>query len=46
VCLPPYLTCVAPGGTSVTYNMNILGEGARLTYENFIYIALTGTFRK
>ncbi|XP_063884386.1 intermembrane lipid transfer protein VPS13D-like isoform X2 [Scylla paramamosain] len=45
VCLPPYLTCVAPGGTSVTYNMNILGEGARLTYENFIYIALTGTFR-
>ncbi|XP_050720689.1 intermembrane lipid transfer protein VPS13D-like isoform X3 [Eriocheir sinensis] len=45
VCMQPHITCVAPGGTSVTYNMNILGEGARLTYENFIYIALTGTFR-
>ena len=46
VCLPPHLTCVAPGGTSITYNTNVLGEGAKLTYENFIYIALTGTFRK
>ncbi|XP_047493790.1 vacuolar protein sorting-associated protein 13D-like isoform X6 [Penaeus chinensis] len=46
VMLPPHLTCVAPGGTSATYNLNILCEGARLTYENFIYIAFTGTFRK
>ncbi|XP_064107510.1 intermembrane lipid transfer protein VPS13D-like isoform X2 [Macrobrachium nipponense] len=46
VMLPPHLTCVAPGGTSATYNLNVLGEGARLTYENFIYIALTGTFTK
>lgn len=46
VTLPPHITCMAPGGTSATYNMNILGDGARLTYENFIYIAFTGTFRK
>ncbi|XP_042225636.1 vacuolar protein sorting-associated protein 13D-like isoform X3 [Homarus americanus] len=46
VILQPHLTCVAPGGTSATYNMNVLGEGARLTYENFIYIAFTGTFQK
>ncbi|KAK3881484.1 hypothetical protein Pcinc_014068 [Petrolisthes cinctipes] len=45
VTLPPYITCMAPGGTSATYNMNILGDGARLTYENFIYVAFTGTFR-
>ncbi len=24
--------------------MNMLGEGASLTYENFIYIAMTATF--
>ncbi|XP_068234590.1 intermembrane lipid transfer protein VPS13D-like [Palaemon carinicauda] len=46
VMLPPHLTCVAPGGTCATYNMNVLGEGASLTYENFIYIAFTGTFTK
>ncbi|XP_076064677.1 vacuolar protein sorting 13D isoform X4 [Oratosquilla oratoria] len=46
VIAPPHLTCVAPGGTSATYNLNLLGEGAQLTYENFIYIAFTGTFKK
>ncbi|CAL4063499.1 unnamed protein product, partial [Meganyctiphanes norvegica] len=46
VMLQPHLTCVAPGGTSATYNLNVLGEGAKLTYENFIYIAFTATFKK
>nr|XP_045619802.1 vacuolar protein sorting-associated protein 13D-like isoform X1 [Procambarus clarkii]XP_045619809.1 vacuolar protein sorting-associated protein 13D-like isoform X1 [Procambarus clarkii] len=46
VTLPPHLTCIAPGGTSATYNMNVLGKGATLTYENFIYIAFAGTFQK
>ncbi|XP_071526978.1 intermembrane lipid transfer protein VPS13D [Panulirus ornatus] len=46
VTLQPHLTCVAPGGTSATYNMDVLGQGAGLTYENFIYIAFTGTFQK
>ncbi|CAL4063500.1 unnamed protein product, partial [Meganyctiphanes norvegica] len=45
VMLQPHLTCVAPGGTSATYNLNVLGEGAKLTYENFIYIAFTATFK-
>ncbi len=42
--LPPYLTCVAPGGSSAAYNMNVLGDGSQLTYENFIYISMTATF--
>ena len=42
--LPPHITCNAPGGSSATYNMNVIGEGSQLTYENFIYIAMTGTF--
>ncbi|KAK7078969.1 Vacuolar protein sorting-associated protein [Halocaridina rubra] len=46
VMLLPHITCIAPGGTSATYNMDVLDEGARLTYENFIYIAFTGTFSK
>ncbi|KAB7501647.1 Vacuolar protein sorting-associated protein 13D [Armadillidium nasatum] len=45
VTFPPHITCVAPGGTSATYNLNTLGEGAQLLYENFIYIAFTGTFK-
>ena len=43
--LQPHLTCCAPGGSSASYNMNIIGEGSQLTYENFIYIAMTETFR-
>ncbi|KAK5644974.1 hypothetical protein RI129_006274 [Pyrocoelia pectoralis] len=39
------LHIVAPGGVSNTYNMNILGVAGSLTYENFIYIAFTGTFK-
>ncbi|KFM78297.1 Vacuolar protein sorting-associated protein 13D, partial [Stegodyphus mimosarum] len=42
--LPPYITCCAPGGSAATYNMNIFREGSQLFYENFIYIAFTGTF--
>lgn len=37
---------IAPGGVSNTYNMNNLGSMHGLTYENFIYIAFVGTFKK
>ena len=43
--LSPYLTVAAPGGSLATYNMNITGPGNELTYENFIYIAMTTTFQ-
>nr|XP_031830525.1 vacuolar protein sorting-associated protein 13D isoform X1 [Nomia melanderi] len=39
------LVLTAPGGVTATYDLNILGEGRGLTYENFIYIAFTGTFK-
>jgi len=42
--LPPYLTVVAPGNSSATYNMDIIGQGTQVTYENFIYLAMSGTF--
>ena len=42
----PMLTVIAPGGVSADYNMNKLGEGSGLTYENFIYIGFTATFKK
>ncbi|XP_075234181.1 vacuolar protein sorting 13D [Lycorma delicatula] len=42
---PPILTLVAPGGVSAKYDLNTLGEGPGLTYENFIYIAFSGTFK-
>lgn len=41
----PMMTIIAPGGVSAEYNLNKLGEGSGLTYENFIYIAFTATFR-
>lgn len=37
------LVLTAPGGVTATYDLNALGEGRVLTYENFIYIAFTGT---
>jgi vacuolar protein sorting-associated protein 13D len=43
---PQRLTVVAPGGVSASYDINRLGEGPGLTYENFIYIAFTGTFKR
>ncbi|XP_047110726.1 vacuolar protein sorting-associated protein 13D [Schistocerca piceifrons] len=41
---PHYINLVAPGGASCVYEMATLGPGRGLTYENFIYIAFTGTF--
>ncbi|XP_058797313.1 intermembrane lipid transfer protein Vps13D isoform X2 [Phymastichus coffea] len=43
--LPAALTVTAPGGVTATYDLNVLGECRGLTYENFIYIAFTGTFK-
>lgn len=38
--------CVeAPGGVSHNYSLCDLGQSHNLTYENFIYIAFSGTFR-
>ena len=42
--LPPYITCSITGGTSATYNLNALGDGDQLCYENFIYITFQSTF--
>jgi vacuolar protein sorting-associated protein 13D len=42
------MTLVAPGGATASYDMKSLGEDQEaqgLTYENFIYIAFTGTFK-
>lgn len=43
---PPKITVIAPGGISRTYDMNALGDFEGPTYENFIYVAFTGTFKK
>merc|ERR1719228_2466345 len=43
--LPPHITVAAPGGSVATYNMNVTGAGSQLTYENFIYVAMTSTFQ-
>ncbi|GAB6019931.1 hypothetical protein CHUAL_001462 [Chamberlinius hualienensis] len=41
------LTCVAPGGSSASYYLNVFGDcPQQLSYENFIYIAFTETFAK
>lgn len=42
----PLITIVAPGGVSNTYDINKLGSFQGPTYENFIYIAFAGTFKK
>ncbi|XP_015598611.1 vacuolar protein sorting-associated protein 13D isoform X2 [Cephus cinctus] len=42
---PATLSVTAPGGVTASYDLNILGENRGLTYENFIYIAFTGTFK-
>lgn len=39
--LPPHITCIAPGGSNASYNLNVIGEGSPLTYENFIFIQMT-----
>ncbi|XP_046815359.1 vacuolar protein sorting-associated protein 13D isoform X1 [Vespa crabro] len=42
---PTGLVLTAPGSVTGSYDLNILGDGRSLTYENFIYIAFTGTFK-
>nr|XP_037268534.1 LOW QUALITY PROTEIN: vacuolar protein sorting-associated protein 13D-like [Rhipicephalus microplus] len=42
--LPPHITVTAPGGMSETYDMTIFRAGKKLYYENFFYIAFSGTF--
>lgn len=42
--MKPHITVCAPGGSSAIYDLNTLRPGNNLTYENFIYIAFTGTF--
>ncbi|XP_031630682.1 vacuolar protein sorting-associated protein 13D isoform X2 [Contarinia nasturtii] len=39
------LVIEAPGGVSHNYSLNELGTSFNLTYENYIYIAFSGTFR-
>lgn len=39
------LVVEAPGGLSHNYSLNELGVSHNLTYENYIYIAFSGTFR-
>ena len=41
--LDQQLSLAAPGGTTESYNMNVIGAGMQLTYENFIYIAMAST---
>jgi vacuolar protein sorting-associated protein 13D len=46
--LPHSITLLAPGGAAASYDMKSLREDHEaqgLTYENFIYIAFTGTFK-
>lgn len=46
--LPHIITLMAPGGAAASYDMKSLREdhdAQGLTYENFIYIAFTGTFK-
>ncbi|XP_054931274.2 intermembrane lipid transfer protein VPS13D isoform X1 [Dermacentor andersoni] len=42
--LPPHITVTAPGGMSEAYDMTIFRAGKKLYYENFFYIAFSGTF--
>ena len=44
--LPPHITLSVPGGSSSTYNMDVVGDGDKLYYENFIYLAMAATFKK
>lgn len=39
------LVIEAPGGVSHNYSLSELGTSYNLTYENYIYIAFSGTFR-
>lgn len=43
---PQMITLEAPGGVMRSYDMKEFGPAHGLTYENFIYIAFSGTFKK
>lgn len=42
----PHITLKVQSGTCATYDMNTVGDGEKLYYENFIYIAFTHTFKR
>ncbi|XP_013405463.1 vacuolar protein sorting-associated protein 13D-like isoform X2 [Lingula anatina] len=42
--LPSILACCVQGGTKAYYDLDRIGDGQQLHYENFFYIAVTGTF--
>jgi vacuolar protein sorting-associated protein 13D len=44
--LEPELNVIAPGDVSSIVNMNVLNYATLLTYENFLYLALTCTFSR
>ena len=41
--LDPYMTLAVANGTTSTYNLDVLGEGEQLTYQNYLYICATTT---
>ena len=42
----PHITLKVQSGTCATYDMNTVGDGEKLYYENFIYIAFIHTFKR
>ena len=44
--MDPFITLRVQGGTSATYNLDVLGDGDQLCYDNFIYIAFADTFKR
>lgn len=42
----PHITLKVQSGTRATYDMNTVGDGEKLYYENFIYIAFGHTFKR
>ncbi|XP_059469653.1 intermembrane lipid transfer protein VPS13D isoform X2 [Neocloeon triangulifer] len=42
--VPHKLTCIAPGGNEATLDLGQLDLRGELTYDNFIYVAMTWTF--
>ncbi|KAL4233287.1 Vacuolar protein sorting-associated protein 13D [Mactra antiquata] len=44
--LDPYLTLSVANGTTATYNLDNLGEGEQLTYQNYLYICATTTLTR
>ena len=44
--LPPHITVKVIGGSSATYNLHNVKAGDQLYYENHIYLAFTGTFKR